>query len=59
MTSSKIHDKNEVVKGANKIFGGSSIRLYCLNLKYSYNLYIIIIMVYLQYLHKYKMALSM
>ena len=45
MTSSKIHDKNEVVKGANKIIGGPSIRLYCLNLKYSYNLYIIIIII--------------
>ena len=44
VTSSKIHDKNKVVKGANKILGGPSIRLYCLNLKYSYNLYIIIIL---------------
>ena len=35
--------KTKFVKGANKILGGPSIRLYCLNLKYSYNLYIIII----------------
>ena len=42
MTLSKIHDKNEVLKGASKILGGPSIRLSCLNLKYSYNLYIII-----------------
>ena len=40
MTSSKIPDKNEVVKGAKKILVGPSIRLYYLNLKYSYNRYI-------------------
>ena len=40
MTSSKIPDKNEVLKGPNKILVGPSIRLYCLNLKYSYNRYI-------------------
>ena len=34
MTLSKIYDKNEVVKGANKILGGPSISLYCLNSKY-------------------------
>ena len=32
VTSTKIDDKNKVVKGANKILGGPSIRLYCLNL---------------------------
>ena len=36
--------KNEIVKGAKKILGGPSIRLYCLNSKNIY-VYIIIIII--------------